>query len=144
MCTQYPKNQTGKWEAQKVAGNKAPYHQLIGLKVVDLSEGFARLTIPVDRRLNNRLGHLHGGILTSMADAAAGEALLTMIEHGERPTTVELNINYLSPVHDGQLVAEAQIVSRGRTIAVADVDISDETGRLVAKSRATYMVIAKR
>ena len=40
-----------------------------------------------------------------------------------------------------QAIAEAHIVSKGRKIAVGDVDITDETGQLVAKSRATYMVI---
>ncbi|MFC2022260.1 PaaI family thioesterase, partial [Chloroflexota bacterium] len=73
--------------------------------------------------------------------SAVAMALFTMIQPSEKPLTVELNINYLRPVKGKQIVAEAYIVNKGRTIAVGDVNINDEDGRLVAKSRATYMIV---
>ena len=130
------------WEAKKTEMNRAPYFQLLGMKVAELAEGYARLTVPVIERMNSILGALHGGVLSSLADSAVAMALFTMIETGEKPVTVELNINYLRPVQGDEAIAEARIVSRGRTIAVGDVDITDKSGRLVAKSRATYVVVA--
>ena len=130
------------WEAKKTEMNRAPYFQLLGIKVVELAEGYARLTVPVIERMNSVLGALHGGVLSSLADSAVAMALFTMIEPREKPVTVELNINYLRPVQGDEAIAEARIVSRGRTIAVGDVDITDKSGRLVAKSRATYVVVA--
>ena len=130
------------WETEKARMNKAPYFQLLGMKVVELAEGYARLTVPVEERMNSLIGSLHGGVLSSLSDAAVAMALLTVIEPDEKPLTVELNINYLRPVKGDQAIAEARIVNRGRTIAVGDVDITDKSGRLIAKSRATYMVVA--
>ena len=133
--------QTRDWEAEIAHMNTAPYLQLLGMKVVGLAEGYARLTVPVGERMNSILGALHGGVLSSLADTAVAMALITRIEPDQKPVTVELNINYLKPVKGDQAIAEAHIVSKGRKIAVGDVDITDETGQLVAKSRATYMVI---
>ena len=121
--------------------NKAPYLQLLGVRVVELAEGYARLAVTVEERMNSFLGALHGGVLSSLADTAVAMALFTLIEPDQKPVTVELNINYLRPVQGDQAIAEARIVSKGRKIAVGDVDITDETGQLVAKSRATYIVI---
>lgn len=130
------------WNAEMARMNQAPYFQLLGMEVVELAEGYARMIVPVKDSMNSILGGLHGGVLSSLSDSAVAMALFTMIGPGDKPVTVELNINYLKPVRDGQLTAEAYIVSRGRTIAVGDVDITDGPDRLIAKSRATYMIIS--
>ena len=134
-------SQAKDWEIEKVRMNKAPYFQLLGMKVVELTEGYACLIVPVEERMNSILGSLHGGVLSSLSDSAVAMALFTIIEPDDKPVTVELNINYLRPVQGDQAIAEARIVNRGRTIAVGDVDITDKSGRLIAKSRATYMIV---
>jgi acyl-CoA thioesterase len=134
-------NKPKDWETEKARMNKAPYFQLLGMKVVELDKGYARLVVPVEERMNSILGGLHGGVLSSLSDSAVAMALFTIIEPGQKPVTVELNINYLKPVQGDQAIAEAHIVSHGRTIAVGDVDITDDTGRLICKSRATYMLV---
>ena len=130
------------WGAEMARMNQAPYFQLLGMEVVELAEGYARMIVPVKDSMNSILGGLHGGVLSSLSDSAVAMALFTMIGPGDKPVTVELNINYLKPVRDGQLTAEAHIVSRGRTIAVGDVDITDNHDRLIARSRATYMIVS--
>jgi len=67
-------------------------------------------------------------------------ALLSLVEREERFTTVEMKINYVSPFEKGEITAEAKILNRGSRIAVGDVDIRNEKGRLVAKCLATYMI----
>ena len=128
-------------EAEIADMNNAPYFRLLDMKVVELDEGYARLTAPVEERMNSRLGALHGGVLSSLADSAVAMALFTLIQPDEKPVTVELNINYLKPPKGDQVIAEARITSRGRTLAVGDVTITDKMGRLIAMSRATYMIV---
>jgi len=130
------------WSAEMTRMNQAPYFQLLGMEVVELAEGYARLIVPANDSMNSILGGLHGGVLSSLSDSAVAMALFTMIGPGEKPVTVELNINYLKPARDSRITAEARIVSRGRTIAVGDVDITDGPDRLIARSRATYMIIS--
>ncbi|MFC2033044.1 PaaI family thioesterase [Chloroflexota bacterium] len=130
------------WESEMMDMNNAPYFKLLGMRVVALSEGYSRLVVPIDESMNSRNGALHGGVLSSLADSAVAMALFAMIKPDEKPLTIDLNINYLRPVQGDQVTAEANIISRGRTIAVGVVDITDKSGRLVAKSRATYMIAA--
>ena len=134
-------SQAKDWETEMAIMNEAPYFRLLGMEVVELAEGYARLIVPVEEKLNSLLGVLHGGVLSSLADSAVAMALRTIIEPTEKPVTIEMNINYLGLVQGDQAIAEARIISRGRTIAVGDVDITDKSGRLVAKSRATYMIV---
>jgi uncharacterized protein (TIGR00369 family) len=48
----------------------------------------------------------------SLADYAMGGALTSRLRPGERCATLEIKINYLAPVSEGILVAEAQVVER--------------------------------
>ena len=129
------------WEAEIADMNSVPYVKLLGMKVVELAEGYARVTIPVDQRLDSRNQALHGGVLSSLADTAIAMAVFTVIKPAQTPVTIELNINYLKPLQGPQAIAEARIISKGRTIVVGDIDITDNTGRMIAKSRATYAVL---
>jgi len=70
-------------------------------------------------------------------------ALLGLVEKDERFTTVEMNINYVSPFREGNITAEARIINKGSRIALGDVDVRDDQGGLVAKCLATYTIMKK-
>jgi len=55
--------------------------------------------------------------------------------------TIEMKVNFLSPIAEGRITAEGRIIFKGSRIAVGDVEISDQDGRMVAKSVATYMMM---
>jgi uncharacterized protein (TIGR00369 family) len=52
--------------------------------------------------------------------------------------TADLNISYLRPVHGDYADAEAVVIKRGRQLAVIEVSITDDQGRLCAKGRVLY------
>jgi uncharacterized protein (TIGR00369 family) len=119
----------------------SPYYQLLGLEVTGLGHGWATFRMPVDSRLFNVGGIVHGGAITSIADAAAGVALATLLEKfKERPLTIEQKVNFCAPVAGGVLEARGQVVQRGGRIAVCDVEVT-EGERLVAKGLSTYMIL---
>jgi uncharacterized protein (TIGR00369 family) len=60
---------------------------------------------------------------------------------GETFTTIELKINFLRPVFAGRLVATARLVKSGRTIGLAECDVEDTEGRLVARASSTCMTL---
>ncbi len=55
--------------------------------------------------------------------------------------TIEMKINFLAPVREGMMEAEARLLRRGR-IVPAEVDIKNN-GKLVAKAIATYIILGK-
>ena len=81
----------------------------------------------------NPMGTLHGGILCDIADAAMGIAYASTLGEGESFTTLELKINFFKPVWPREARrAQGRIVKRGRTVGMAECDVFDETGSLVA------------
>jgi acyl-CoA thioesterase len=120
-----------------------PFWTLLGMEIVDVAKGRARLRIPFSKRLTNANGVLHGGVIFSAADSATGVALIGLLTRDEKIATLEVKINYLRPVDGRDIFAEARIVHRGSQTAVGEVSIEDADGRLAAKALATYAVSAK-
>jgi uncharacterized protein (TIGR00369 family) len=84
---------------------------------------------------------LHGGVLCDIADAAMGMAYASELGRGESFTTLELKINFLKPVWRAHLRAEGKVVKRGRTVGMAECDVFDEKGSLVARASSTCMTL---
>ncbi len=116
-----------------------PLHQFFGITLDLLEHGYARCRMRSDEHNRGGVhGAAHGGVLAFLCDVAAMAAVSTVIAPGERASgTAELNISYLSPgVSD--VLAEARVLRKGRTLAVADIDLKDDAGKWIAKSRVSY------
>ena len=59
-------------------------------------------------------------------------------------TTIELKINFLRPVWNAMLRAEARVVRAGRVVGLIECDILDERRRLVARASSTCMTLRGR
>lgn len=119
----------------------SPYYQLLGMELLELGHGTCRFRLKAGEKLHNLGGVVHGGALASVADAAMGVSLATLTDPRiERPVTVELKINFIAPVVEGELEARGRIVQRGRTVAVGEAEVTDTDGRLVAKAMGTFVI----
>jgi len=118
-----------------------PVAELIGMDVERAEAGETLMTLVAEERHSNPMGTLHGGILCDLADAAMGMAYYSTLEAGESFTTLELKINFLRPFWTGRLVAHGRVVSRGRTIGLAECDVVDGEGRLFARASSTCMTL---
>ncbi len=119
-----------------------PAALLLGFRAVEVSPGRALFEMEAGPQHANPMGTLHGGILCDLADAAMGIAYASTLEEGESFTTLELKINFLKPVWNARLQAEARIVKRGRTVGLVECDIKDESGSLVARASSTCLTLS--
>ena len=115
-----------------------PYYLLLNMKIDEVKEGSARLTMKVGEKHLQFLKTVHGGAIASLADSAAAWATVGSAGVNAVPVTVEMKINFLVPVESGCLIAEAQIVHKGMKTTLSDVEVKDDKGRLIAKSLVTY------
>ncbi len=122
----------------------SPFWSLLGMEILDIKKGWAKIRLPFSEKLTNPLGIAHGGAVFSPADSAIGLALMGMVEKGEVVITVEMKINYIQPFSKGEIIAEAKIDHKGSHVAVGEVDVKNEQGELVAKGVATYMILKKK
>lgn len=118
-----------------------PIAELIGCRLVEQSEGRGVIELDADERHTNPMGTLHGGILCDIADLAMGVAYASTLAEDESFTTLELKINFLRPVWNGKLRAEAQVKRRGRTVGLVTCDVLDERGESVAYVTSTCMTL---
>jgi uncharacterized protein (TIGR00369 family) len=129
---------------QIIAGRIPPpaVAKLVGFSVTAIEPGRATcvLQASVDKHANP-MGTVHGGILCDLADAAMGMAYASKLAEGESFTTLELKINYLRPVWDGELTAQGQVVSQGQSVGLVECTVTDERGRLIARATSTCLTL---
>lgn len=75
-------------------------------------------------------GFVHGGLMMSMADSAAGVACRS---DGRDWVTQNMNMSFISNCTEGVLLAEGKVIHRGFRVAVVQVDVTDENGRLISQ-----------
>jgi 1,4-dihydroxy-2-naphthoyl-CoA hydrolase len=117
------------------------FDALYGLEVVELTDDLVRAEVPVRDELRQPFGLVHGGVLTSIAEALAslGTAVVVVPE-GSAAMGLSNNTSFMRPVLGGTIHARAIRRHRGRTTWIWDVEISDDERRLCALSRMTIAV----
>jgi len=111
----------------------------LGVKFVEFQPGRLKAVMTVRKELLSPFGNLHGGVMAGLVDHVLGCVLYPLMPRGAWAATTEFKLNYLSPVKDGTLVADATVVSMTRTTAVVRVDVSNE-GRLACVAQGTLLV----
>jgi len=119
----------------------APVGKLIGFRPMSVEPGKAVFELEAGPQHANPMGTLHGGVLCDVADAAMGVAYASTLADGESFTTLELKINFLRPFRTGTLIATGRVVKTGRTIGLAECDVTDSDGRLIARAMSTCMTL---
>jgi uncharacterized protein (TIGR00369 family) len=126
---------------QKLAAN--PFIKFVGIQVPQLGKGYARFLLPFKPELANSIGLLQGGVLAALGDETVAFALYSLVKEGETINTVEMKINFLAAVKEGEVIAEGRIAKRGRTISLGEFEVR-QADRLVAKGLCTYIHLAQK
>jgi len=118
-----------------------PIAELLGITLAAIEPGRAVAELEATGRHANPLGTLHGGVLCDLADLAMGCAYAAALAEGESFTTLEMKINFLRPIWNARLQAEARLVKGGRTVGLVECDVTDDQGRLVARASSTCLTL---
>lgn len=120
--------------------DEAPMIRFLGMKVgaVDAGEGTAAFTLPMKDDFARAAGssQFHGGAISAFIDTAGDFAIGVCV--GGAVPTMNLRVDFLRPASGEKLTAHARVRRLGRTVGIADVDVLDSEGRLVAIGRGTY------
>jgi uncharacterized protein (TIGR00369 family) len=123
------------------SGEVPPIMSTLGMHLDHFGGGKASISLHVGKRFHNPMGTLHGGIMTDLADACMGIATISTLADGETFSTLELKMNFLRPVFEDKITAEARVIHRGKTIAMAECVIQNSDGKDVARGTATQIVL---
>jgi uncharacterized protein (TIGR00369 family) len=126
---------------KRVLDSKPPIAQLIGFEVEQIGQGYAIAVLKAGPQHANPMGTLHGGVLCDVADAAMGMAFASTLEHDESFTTINLTINFLRPVWNERLRAQARVINRGKNVGYIECEIAADNGKQIAKASSTCFVL---
>jgi uncharacterized protein (TIGR00369 family) len=121
-----------------------PIANLLGLTLVLAEPGDVQFSCTPDDSVYNPIGLVHGGLVCTLLDSAAGSAVQSTLPAGVSYTSIEIKVNYLRPVHaqSGRLLAHGWVTKPGRRVAFAEADVRDSDGKLVATASSTCLVMA--
>jgi 1,4-dihydroxy-2-naphthoyl-CoA hydrolase len=119
-------------------------HTLVQTLEIEVLEGTKDRVVakmPVQPKVHQPFGFLHGGASVALAETVASiGAYLNVAENGENAFGLEINANHVRPKKDGFVIATATPLHRGKTTHVWDIQITDESGKLVCVSRCTMAI----
>ena len=116
--------------------------ETIGIRVTEIGPDFLRATMPVNPKVHQPMGVLHGGASVALAETV-GSVAATLCVDQEKYVCLgqEINANHLRPISSGMVTATARPYHIGKRSHVWSIEIRDERERLVCVSRLTMAVV---
>jgi uncharacterized protein (TIGR00369 family) len=119
---------------------RVPILNLLGIRLLDIEPGRARLFLPFRPELTRGDGVVQGGIVTTLADTSIAHAALAALFPDATTNTIELKMNFMRP-GTTDLTCESWLIHKGRRTIVGESAVSDAGGKLVAKCLSAVMVM---
>ncbi len=114
----------------------------LGVVVDDWKPGEVVLRVPFAEHLTNDGKEYHGGVIGALVDTAGAAAVWSGhdFDKGMRASTVSMTVNYTGRAQ-GDLIARARCVKRGRDLSFSEIHIQDPQGALVATGTLVYRIV---
>ena len=120
-------------------GRRIPFAQHLGIRLVEKGGGRAVFELDLRPELMNSFHAAHGGVVMTLLDVSMAIAARTMDDAAVGAITVEMKASFLA-VGKGTLVAEGKCIHHGSTVSFCEGQVSDKSGRTIAKATGTFML----
>ena len=111
------------------------FSQWLGITIVGITEGYAKIQMTLREEMINGLGVIHGGIAFSFADSAFAFACNN---RNKLSLALDTSINFTKPTQPGDvLTAEAKELHNGRRTGLYLITVSNQNNEQVALFKGT-------
>ena len=119
--------------------------ETLEIEMVDYGEDFLVARMPVNSRVYQPDGILHGGATAALAESVGSFAAHIFIdtEHVDI-RGIEITVNHLKTVRSGFIYAKASFIHKGRTTQLFDIRVTDEADRLISICRLSTIALPKK
>ena len=119
--------------------------QTLEIEYIDAGEGFLTAKMPVNSRVHQPMGLLHGGATVALAESVGSAASLMFINTDKQEVRgIEISANHLKSKREGIVYCTARIIHQGRSIHLWEIKITDEEGKLISLCKLTNMILPRR
>jgi len=109
----------------------------LGVKLIDWQDGRACIELEIVKRLSNRLGMAHGGVISTLLDQVMGLAWRSVGQDRVPGGTINLNVNFIAP-GNGMLKANGRLIRFTKSSAFCEGDITDSSGSIIASAQGVF------
>ena len=121
---------------------RIPFNRHLGVRVTAISEGKCTICVPFKQDWVGDPDRpaLHGGLLSTLADASGGLAVFSRLPEPvvDRASTVDLRVDYLRPGLLEDLYCDAEVLRLGNRVAVTEMVCRHGDTYIAAKCRGVY------
>jgi acyl-CoA thioesterase len=118
-----------------------PVMAFLGVNIIEVKAGYSRLSLQIRPEHLNFHGVAFGGIIMSLADQAFGYAVNSL---SFPSVATNFSTSFLSSARAGDnLTAECRVIRHGRRVTFAEVSITNQDGKLVARSSGSTIAVEK-
>lgn len=119
--------------------------ETLSITYTDFGDDFLQAQMPVNSRVYQPMGILHGGATLALAESV-GSAASAMFVDSEKYIVkgLEISGNHLKSKVDGIVTATAKIVHKGRTTHLWEIRITDEEGKLISLCKISNIILPKK
>ncbi len=116
-----------------------PIAAFLGMRLLDLSPGYARVAMKLTPEHENFNGMVFGGIVMAVTDQAFAYATNSLVTPS---IATQFNIHLIAGASVGdELTAECRVVKSGRRIGISEMMVTNQDGKLIAKATGTTVVV---
>ena len=143
----YDKKSQMQFEKEKMLAlcnlwSKNTLMETLEIEYIDAGEDFLTAKMPVNSRVHQPMGLLHGGATVALAESVGSAASIMFINPEKQEVRgIEISANHLRSIKEGIVFATAKIVHQGRSIHLWEIRIVDEKDRLISLCKLTNMIL---
>jgi uncharacterized protein (TIGR00369 family) len=127
------------------AWSKNTLMETLEIEYVDAGEDFLVATMPVNPRVHQPMGLLHGGASVALAESVGSAASIMFVNPEKQEVRgIEISANHVKAKREGMVTATAKILHKGASIHLWEIRIVDEANNLVSLCKLTNMILPKR
>ena len=118
--------------------------ETLSIEYIDVGEGFLKAKMPVNSKVHQPMGLLHGGASVALAESVGSAAsMLFSNPETDEIRGIEISANHIKSKREGEVFATAKIIHKGKTLHLWEIKIEDEEGNLISLCKLTNIVMPK-
>jgi 1,4-dihydroxy-2-naphthoyl-CoA hydrolase len=118
--------------------------ETLNIEFVDAGEDFVIAKMPVDKRVYQPDGVLHGGATAALAETVGSFAAHIFLDtRNYFVRGIDISANHIKSVKEGFVYAKATFIHRGRTMQIFNIEITDDQNQLVSSCKLTTVSLPK-
>jgi uncharacterized protein (TIGR00369 family) len=119
--------------------------ETLEIEYIDAGEDFLKAKMPVNSRVYQPMGLLHGGATVALAESVGSAASLLFINPEKQEVRgIEISANHLRSKREGTVFCTAKIIHKGASIHLWEIRIVDENDKLISLCKLSNMVLSRR